>query len=117
MFESRQDNESLKNTVHELELTLEEMGSKLGTSHLKMQDFKEVTKQLHEFQWESDESVTACKICLKDFNVARRKHHCRRCGSIFCNECSDNKMALPSSSKPVRVCNNCFNQMLKSTIK
>lgn len=66
-----------------------------------MQDFKEVTKQINEFQWENDENVTACKICLKDFNVARRKHHCRRCGGIFCNECSDNKMALPSSSKVI----------------
>lgn len=60
-----------------------------------------MTKQLDEFQWEQDEAVTICKICNKDFNVARRKHHCRRCGGIFCNECSDNKMPLPSSSKVI----------------
>jgi hypothetical protein len=64
-----------------------------------MEDFKEVTKQIHEYQWQQDDQVAACNICIKDFSVARRKHHCRRCGRIFCNECSDNKMTLPSSSK------------------
>lgn len=72
-------------------------------SHLKMENFKEVTKQIHEFQWEQDEMVSTCKICLKDFNVSRRKHHCRRCGGIFCNDCSDNKMPLPSSSKVINI--------------
>jgi methionyl-tRNA synthetase len=36
------------------------------------------------------------------------QHHCRNCGSIFCNACSDNTMALPSSTKPVRVCDECY---------
>lgn len=86
-------------------------------THLNMEDFKEVTRQIHEFQWEQDEHVSVCKPCGKEFNVARRKHHCRRCGRIFCNECSDNKMALPSSSKPVRVCNNCYQHLIqKSTL-
>lgn len=71
-----------------------------------MEDFKEVTKQLHEFKWEQDDQVTICKLCTKDFNLARRKHHCRRCGGIYCNECSDNKMTLPSSSKVIL--NNAF---------
>ena len=64
-----------------------------------MQDYQEVTKQMRDFHWEHDEHVLMCKLCIKDFNVARRKHHCRRCGGIYCNECSDNKMPLPSSSK------------------
>jgi hypothetical protein len=70
-----------------------------------MEDFKEVTKEIHEFQWEHDDHVATCKLCTKDFSVARRKHHCRRCGKIFCNECSDNKMALPSSHKVIFLTN------------
>ena len=75
------------------------IGLKKYRSQLRIDDIKEVTKQLDDFQWEQDDKVTICKICNKDFSVARRKHHCRRCGGIFCNECSDNKMPLPSSSK------------------
>lgn len=41
------------------------------------------------------------------------QHHCRNCGDIFCNECSDNKMPLPSSAKPVRVCDNCHPLLLQ----
>ena len=62
----------------ELEKTLEEMGSKLGVSQIKMEDFKEVTKQFSEYQWEQDDAVTICKLCNKEFNVARRKHHVRK---------------------------------------
>lgn len=84
----RIENLGLKEVNSDLEKTLEEMGSKLGTSHLKIEDFKEVSKQVNEFQWEQDEKVTNCKLCVKEFSVSRRKHHCRRCGGIFCNECS-----------------------------
>ena len=34
----------------------------------------------------------------------------RNCGGIFCDSCSDNKMKLPSSAKPLRyhIHRNCF---------
>lgn len=41
------------------------------------------------------------------------QHHCRNCGEIFCNECSDNKMPLPSSARPVRVCDTCQTFLLQ----
>ncbi len=66
----------------------------LGSSHLKIDDFKEVSKHVNDFQWEQDENVINCKLCVKDFSVARRKHHCRRCGGIFCNECSVSNFLL-----------------------
>ena len=52
--------------------------------------------------WEKDSMAVDCKICTKEFSLARRKHHCRNCGGIFCDACSDNKMKLPSSAKPIR---------------
>ena len=44
-------------------------------------------------------------ICLQ--------HHCRNCGGIFCNPCSDNTMPLPSSAKRVRVCDTCHTTLLQ----
>lgn len=41
------------------------------------------------------------------------QHHCRNCGEIFCNECSSTKMPLPSSAKPVRVCDDCSTKLLQ----
>ena len=33
----------------------------------------------------TDESlVKLCPSCARTFNIARRKHHCRLCGSVMC---------------------------------
>ena len=35
--------------------------------------------------WLTDESlVKLCPSCARTFNIARRKHHCRLCGSVMC---------------------------------
>ncbi|KAG2460119.1 EEA1 protein, partial [Polypterus senegalus] len=39
------------------------------------------------------------------------QHHCRHCGNIFCAECSARNALIPSSKKPVRVCNTCFEEL------
>lgn len=38
--------------------------------------------------WVKDEAVLKCGIadCPKTFNFFERRHHCRRCGGIFCKE-------------------------------
>lgn len=42
------------------------------------------------------------------------QHHCRKCGSVVCGACSAKKFMLPSqSSKPLRVCDNCYNDLAK----
>ena len=38
--------------------------------------------------WIADSEVKFCPICKKQFNVARRRHHCRLCGGIMCGKCS-----------------------------
>ena len=37
--------------------------------------------------WERNEDVNLCRQCYKEFTVAFRRHHCRNCGGIFCEEC------------------------------
>ena len=38
--------------------------------------------------WIADSEVKFCPLCKKQFNVARRRHHCRLCGGIMCGKCS-----------------------------
>ncbi|CAI4746170.1 CDG_1a_G0046980.mRNA.1.CDS.1 [Saccharomyces cerevisiae] len=52
----------------------------------------------------------ACMICSKKFSLLNRKHHCRSCGGVFCQEHSSNSIPLPDLGiyEPVRVCDSCF---------
>ncbi|XP_052266589.1 RUN and FYVE domain-containing protein 2-like isoform X4 [Dreissena polymorpha] len=103
----------VKTQCEEQERTLTELGSHLSDSKLQMEGMKEMQQMNKEAMWASDKDATNCKLCEKPFSVARRKHHCRNCGDIFCAECSDNKMPHPSSSKPVRVCDSCHEVLLQ----
>uniref|UniRef100_A0A8C7HY20 RUN and FYVE domain containing 1 n=1 Tax=Oncorhynchus kisutch TaxID=8019 RepID=A0A8C7HY20_ONCKI len=98
------------------ETALQEMGLHLSQSKLKMEDFKEVNKALKGQAWLKDDEATQCKQCQKEFSIARRKHHCRNCGDIYCNSCSTNELALPSYPRPVRVCDICHSLLLQRSI-
>ncbi|XP_060141868.1 RUN and FYVE domain-containing protein 2 isoform X6 [Globicephala melas] len=101
------ENHQLKKIYHEQEQALQELGNKLSESKLKIEDIKEANKALQGLVWLKDKEATHCKLCEKEFSLSKRKHHCRNCGEIFCNACSDNELPLPSSPKPVRVCDSC----------
>jgi len=60
--------------------------------------------------WVPDERVKECHDCKQKFTGIRRKHHCRACGSIFCNGCSRNRLPLPhlGYKTPERVCDRCY---------
>ncbi|KAM9765738.1 RUN and FYVE domain-containing protein 2 isoform 2-T2 [Menidia menidia] len=108
------ENVQLKSICEDQERALEELGSKLSESKLKIEDIKEANKALQGGQvWLKDKEATHCKLCEKEFSISRRKHHCRNCGEIFCNSCSDNELPLPASPKPVRVCDTCHALLLQ----
>ncbi|XP_046688489.1 zinc finger FYVE domain-containing protein 21-like, partial [Homalodisca vitripennis] len=50
-----------------------------------------------------------CTRCGIKFNFTTRRHHCRRCGQIYCSTCCDHKLELPRMCfiDPVRICQNC----------
>lgn len=58
--------------------------------------------------------ILNCMICRcrVEFGVFTRKHHCRACGQIFCDRCSNKQMLLPQFGieKKVRVCEACFDK-------
>ncbi|XP_062909472.1 RUN and FYVE domain-containing protein 1 [Mobula hypostoma] len=107
------EKKELQKICEEQEQALQEMGLHLSQSKLKMEDIKEVNKALKGNAWLKDDEATSCKQCEKEFSISRRKHHCRNCGDIFCNNCSSNELALPSYPKPVRVCDSCHTLLLQ----
>ena len=62
-------------------------------------------------EWVGDEEVTECQGCLRVFTVTFRRHHCRGCGKIYCDECSSQSSLMPPSfglrDGPKRVCDRC----------
>jgi hypothetical protein len=80
-------------------------------------------------RWKADSEKAACEKCNKPFSILRRKHHCRRCGGLFCDACSSKKadlaVALTEESrtgvgqhyataknvKKARVCDACYNDV------
>jgi hypothetical protein len=60
--------------------------------------------------WEQDSDALRCNNCNREFSLVVRKHHCRNCGGIFCDDCSDSRLPLPARNyhEPVRVCDRCF---------
>ncbi|XP_053974455.1 protein RUFY3 isoform X2 [Hylaeus anthracinus] len=111
----QEEHYALRDICTEQERTLEELGGQLSTAKLAAVELREAADNAQQLQqqegaatWASDRLVTHCKSCNREFNITRRKHHCRNCGKIFCNTCSDNTTALPNSAKPVRVCDECY---------
>ncbi|KAM1818465.1 hypothetical protein PS2_000222 [Malus domestica] len=49
-----------------------------------------------------------CQGCSSQFTFINRKHHCRRCGGLFCNSCTQQRMLLRGQGdSPVRICDPC----------
>ena len=46
--------------------------------------------------WIKDNTVNNCYSCEENFNLFKRKHHCRACGRIFCFQCCNNFIKLPT---------------------
>ncbi|XP_041122265.1 RUN and FYVE domain-containing protein 1 [Polyodon spathula] len=109
----KDEKKQLQKICEEQEQALQEMGLHLSQSKLKMEDCKEVNKALKGQAWLKDDEAAQCKQCQKEFSIARRKHHCRNCGDIYCNTCSSNELALPSYPKAVRVCDTCHTFLLQ----
>jgi chromosome segregation ATPase len=59
--------------------------------------------------WVPDEVVHSCHDCALPFGLLRRKHHCRRCGRVFCSDCSARTaiVAEIDPHNPLRVCDDC----------
>ncbi|CAN6909114.1 unnamed protein product, partial [Brassica oleracea] len=44
-----------------------------------------------------DEAVSKCTLCGSDFGAFNLRHHCRNCGDVFCDKCTQGRIALSLS--------------------
>jgi hypothetical protein len=62
--------------------------------------------------WMQDHETTKCMDCGEVFTLTNRRHHCRRCGKIFCRKCLPMDVVMPGiSDKPVMCCRACFEEI------
>uniref|UniRef100_A0A672JD84 Early endosome antigen 1 n=1 Tax=Salarias fasciatus TaxID=181472 RepID=A0A672JD84_SALFA len=104
--------------MEKLQAKVVELRRKLDDTTAAMQELGRENQSLQIKQsqsltrkWAEDHEVQNCMACGKGFTVTVRKHHCRHCGNIFCAECSSRNALTPSSKKPVRVCETCFEEL------
>ena len=62
-----------------------------------------------KFEWTPDQMTNECMVCSATFSFFRRKHHCRQCGQLICNNCSKwRKYDSPGGAANVqRICTGC----------
>ncbi|XP_029924410.1 myotubularin-related protein 4 isoform X3 [Myripristis murdjan] len=67
-------------------------------------------------RWVPDHMASHCFNCDCEFWMAKRRHHCRNCGNVFCKDCCHLKLPIPDQQlyDPVLVCNACHDLLLES---
>ena len=66
-----------------------------------------VVKNIHfrGASWLDDSSSTFCISCDAQFTCYNRRHHCRFCGNLLCNDCSKWRI------EGVRACKPCYTEL------
>jgi len=86
-------------------------------------DFESLTSCELHYNWEKsqapgwikDHESNQCRKCNTDFTFFTRKHHCRKCGHVFCDKCTQGRCAIPQFNmlEPVRVCESCHKKIIE----
>lgn len=62
--------------------------------------------------WQANKESINCTKCERPFGVFYRRHHCRGCGMLVCDKCSEHRIELPETygygPGKVRVCGPCY---------
>ncbi|KAK7925674.1 hypothetical protein WMY93_007984 [Mugilogobius chulae] len=66
-------------------------------------------------RWVPDHMASHCFNCDSEFWIAKRRHHCRNCGNVFCKDCCHLKLPIPDQQlyDPVLVCTICHDHLLE----
>ncbi len=63
--------------------------------------------------WISDDKVSVCMCCNEtQFSMFNRRHHCRRCGRVVCQPCSQHETVIKNRRQ--RTCKDCYQQLQNS---
>jgi hypothetical protein len=58
--------------------------------------------------WQRDDDAPTCTACGVNFGVITRRHHCRICGLVFCQSCSNQAV------HGERACQLCFRKVMQA---
>eukprot|EP01036_Dinobryon_divergens_P023074 gene23074-31391_t len=61
--------------------------------------------------WIVNSEVGYCMVCMVQFGIFTYPHHCKACGNLVCQKCSNNKVVIEEVKeigRPLRVCVQCF---------
>ncbi|KAI6649149.1 Early endosome antigen 1-like [Oopsacas minuta] len=102
--------EEYKQKIHKLEIELGDTKSALY--ELAQENQKQAIKEarIADRKWQEDTLAVSCNECHKKFSLSIRKHHCRGCGQIYCQDCTQKQADLPGYKTRVRVCENCYKE-------
>eukprot|EP00301_Raphidiophrys_heterophryoidea_P023137 c7113_g1_i1.p1 GENE.c7113_g1_i1~~c7113_g1_i1.p1 ORF type:complete len:633 (+),score=152.50 c7113_g1_i1:34-1899(+) len=67
-------------------------------------------------RWVPNNEARRCLSCGCRFTLTVRRHHCRKCGHVFCSKCCSHRRAIPELqlTEKVRVCDSCCVDMVRS---
>jgi hypothetical protein len=85
-------------------------------SGLNLDAFPQVTSTPTRKHWKPDPESSICDdpTCKRNFSYFTRRHHCRKCGNIFCDSHSNLAVPLDQDANfnprapPSRTCYHCF---------
>ena len=67
--------------------------------------------------WKPDNTIDNCTDCHKIFTFWRRKHHCRRCGYIYCHQCTAKLCPYVNLENPERICRLCRTILVTNAVR
>ncbi|KAK3884811.1 hypothetical protein Pcinc_010939 [Petrolisthes cinctipes] len=123
--EQTQARARLEAEVMELKGRVTTLQHDLDTSEAVQRDFVRLSQSLQvqlekirqsekEVRWQHEEDQEECNSCKQRFSaMGRRKHHCRHCGKIFCNECVNKSVPSGPHRRPSRVCDVCHTLLVQ----
>ncbi|GKT19073.1 hypothetical protein ADUPG1_011436 [Aduncisulcus paluster] len=68
-------------------------------------------------KWIPDGPDDRCAICNSEFSLFHRRHHCRRCGRIFCADCMATGVLVGGQAMLDKVCCLCMSLLNPREVK
>lgn len=67
------------------------------------------TSSEYRVGWVHDSESTTCMWCDQSFTRLKRRHHCRACGALVCQDCSGRQLPIKGLKPGLhRVCDHCY---------
>jgi hypothetical protein len=102
---SQQSQHHMDDRTSRLSLTF----SRLSFSASARNSLADYKAKKYDVAWQKDDEVADCQVCHSAFTKwKRRRHHCRVCGDIICDDCSPDQVHIDGRfTRAKRACVAC----------